>query len=119
EMARYGVTCNTINPRARTRMTVNTFGAERSEVKPGAFDYNDPDNVSPWVAYLLTDHAADISGQTFVCGGDTVQLMEGWHRVSRIKKDKDRWTVSELADARGELFGDRPTMLRSPLNPSA
>ena len=29
EMKRYGVTCNTINPRARTRMTVNTFGADR------------------------------------------------------------------------------------------
>ncbi len=28
EMKRYGVTCNTINPRARTRMTINTFGAD-------------------------------------------------------------------------------------------
>lgn len=119
EMARYGVTCNTINPRARTRMTVNTFGADRFEVEPGTFDVNDPDNVSPWVAYLLTDHAADISGQTFVCGGDQVQLMGGWHRVSRIKKGKDRWTVAELAEARGELFGDRPTRLKSVLNPSA
>ncbi len=27
---------------------------------------NDPDNVSPWVAYLCTDEAADITGQTFV-----------------------------------------------------
>jgi NAD(P)-dependent dehydrogenase (short-subunit alcohol dehydrogenase family) len=109
EMSRYGVTCNTINPRARTRMTVNTFGADRLTGKEGEFDYNDPDNVSPWIAYLGTDEAADITGQTFVCGGDSVMLMETWHRVGRIRKSKDRWTVAELAQARQELFGDRST----------
>lgn len=109
EVARYGVTCNTINPRARTRMTVNTFGADRFQVKEGQFDADDPDNVSPWIAYLCTDEAADISGQNFVCGGDQVQLLEGWHRVGRIRKGKDRWTVAEFSKARGELFGDRRT----------
>jgi NAD(P)-dependent dehydrogenase (short-subunit alcohol dehydrogenase family) len=107
EMKRYGVTCNTINPRARTRMTVNTFGGDRLDAKPGEFDVNDPDNVSPWIAYLCSDHAADISGQTFVVGGDQVQLMEGWHRVGRIRRGKDRWTPAELVEARAELFGGR------------
>ena len=111
EMKRYGVTCNTINPRARTRMTTNTFGADRLTGRPGEFDTNDPDNVSPWVAYLATDDAADITGQTFVCGGDQVQLMDTWHRVGRIRKGKDRWTVAELTEARKELFGDRPTSI--------
>jgi NAD(P)-dependent dehydrogenase (short-subunit alcohol dehydrogenase family) len=91
EMKRYGVTCNTINPRARTRMTVNTFGADRLTSAEGEFDVNDPD------------------GQTFVCGGDTVALMQGWTRASRIRKGKDRWTPAELVAARAELFGDRPT----------
>lgn len=109
EMERYGVTCNTINPRARTRMTVNTFGADRFSVKEGEFDVDDPDNVSPWIAYLCSDHAADITGQTFVCGGDTVALMQGWTRANRIRKDKDRWTPAELVEARAELFGDRMT----------
>ena len=36
-------------------------------------------------------------------------LMETWHRVGRIRKSKDRWTVAELAEARNELFGDRST----------
>ena len=107
EMKRYGVTCNTINPRARTRMTVNTFGADGLSPKGDEFDTNDPDNVSPWIAYLCSDHAADITGQTFVVGGDTVALMEGWHRVSRIRRGKDRWTPAELVEARAELFGDR------------
>ena len=90
-------------------MTVNTFGADRLTGKEGEFDYNDPDNVSPWIAYLGTDEAGDITGQTFVCGGDSVMLMETWHRVGRIRKNKDRWTVAELSKARKELFGDRST----------
>jgi hypothetical protein len=59
------------------------------------------------VVYLCTDDAADITGQVFVVGGDQVQLMEGWHRVGRIRKDRDRWTVAELIEARKELYGER------------
>jgi len=107
ELERYGVRVNTINPRARTRMTVNTFGADQLTADEGEFDAMDPDNVSPWVAYLCTDDAADITGETFVCGGDQVQLMQGWKRENRIRKGKDRWTVAELAQARPELFSTR------------
>ena len=35
--------------------------------------------------------------------------METWHRVGRVRKGKDRWTLAELAEARNELFGDRST----------
>ncbi len=107
ELKRYGVRVNTINPRARTRMTVNTFGADQLTADEGQFDMNDPDNVSPWIAYLCTDDAADITGETFVCGGDQVQLMQGWKRENRIRKGKDRWTVAELAEAKAELFSTR------------
>lgn len=107
EVKRYGIRVNTINPRARTRMTVNTFGADQMTANEGDFDANDPDNVSPWVAYLCTDDAADITGETFVCGGDQVQLMQGWKRENRIRKGNDRWTVAELAQAKTELFSTR------------
>ena len=33
--------------------------------------------------------------------------MQGWKRVGRIRKDKDRWTVAELAEAKADLFGQR------------
>src|SRR3954453_18095804 len=74
ELARQGVSANVIAPRARTRLTENTFGAFES--KEGAFDQWDPDNVAPWVVFLCTDEAADITGQCFVVGGGTVELVQ-------------------------------------------
>lgn len=106
EMARYGVTCNTICPRARTRLTEGTFGA--FGVAEGNFDVWDPDNVAPWVVFLCTDEAAHISGQTFCVGGGTVELMQGWNTANRIDKPA-RWGIDELAKAQIDLFGDRPT----------
>src|SRR5256885_116754 len=55
ELARQGVTANVIAPRARTRLTENTFGAFANS--EGGFDQWDPDNVAPWVVYLCTDEA--------------------------------------------------------------
>jgi NAD(P)-dependent dehydrogenase (short-subunit alcohol dehydrogenase family) len=106
ELERYGVTANAICPRARTRLTENTFGA--FNVKPGEFDVWDPDNVAPWVTFLCTEAGAHISGQCFVVGGGSVDLVQMPTVVSHIDK-KDRWEVGELADAAKELFGDRPT----------
>lgn len=104
EMTKYGVTANTICPRARTRMTEGTFGAFK--VEEGEFDAWHPDNIAPWVAYLCSDEAGHITGQTFVVGGGEVQLMQGWTSVNAIRKD-GRWTIDELTKASGELFGDR------------
>jgi NAD(P)-dependent dehydrogenase (short-subunit alcohol dehydrogenase family) len=104
EMARYGVTCNAICPRARTRMTEEIF----PEPTDGSFDVYHPDNVAPWVAYLATDDAAHISGQTFLLWGGTVELLQPWIAVNEIKKD-GRWTVEELAKASIDLFAGRST----------
>lgn len=106
EMEKYGVTANTIAPRARTRMTEGTFG--EFAVAEGQFDAWHPDNISPWVAYLCSEEAAHVTGQTFVVGGGEVQLVQGWTVVSRLTKDQ-RWTVDELVARSGDLFGDRPT----------
>ncbi len=106
ELERYGCTANAICPRARTRLTENTFGAFK--VAEGEFDAWDPDNISPWVAYLCTEDAAHVSGQVFVVGGGSVDLVQMPTVVSSIRKD-GRWEIEELAKASSELFGDRPT----------
>jgi NAD(P)-dependent dehydrogenase (short-subunit alcohol dehydrogenase family) len=105
ELARYGVTVNSIAPRARTRLTENTFGSRDVE---GDFDARDPDNVAPWVVWLCSEAAAHITGQNFVVGGGTVQLVSGWKVESAIEKDQ-RWTLDELDGRWKDLFGDRPT----------
>jgi NAD(P)-dependent dehydrogenase (short-subunit alcohol dehydrogenase family) len=106
ELERFGATANAICPRARTRLTENTFGA--FQVAEGEFDVWDPDNVAPWVVFLCTDEAAHISGQCFVVGGGTVELVQMPTVVSRVQKD-DRWELDELPRAAEELFADRPT----------
>ena len=59
-------------------------------------------------AAVVDGGRVEVVGATVV-GGDTVALMEGWHRVNRIRRGKDRWTPTELVAARAELFADRPT----------
>ncbi len=106
ELGRYGVTVNAIAPRARTRLTENTFGSRPSNT--GDFDARDPDNLAPWVVWLCSDAAAHITGQNFVVGGGTVQLVSSWQVESAIEK-QDRWTLDELDERWRDLFGDRPT----------
>jgi NAD(P)-dependent dehydrogenase (short-subunit alcohol dehydrogenase family) len=107
EMVKYGVTSNTIAPRARTRMTEGTFG---NIPKGEGFDAWDPDNVAPWVVFLCTEQAQHITGQCFVVTGGEVSLIEQHHVTTSINKDQ-RWTVEELVEKSAELFGDAPTGL--------
>jgi NAD(P)-dependent dehydrogenase (short-subunit alcohol dehydrogenase family) len=101
ELQRYGVTVNAISPRARTRMTETTFGDAFGA--KGDFDMFAPENVSPLVAWLCTDDAADVSGQNFVVFGGRIYTMGGWSVLDQIDKG-GQWTVDELAAKKGELF---------------
>jgi NAD(P)-dependent dehydrogenase (short-subunit alcohol dehydrogenase family) len=74
ELGRYGVTCNTIAPRARTRMTEGTFG----QLLPRSEDFDDwsPANVAPMVVFLCSEAGGRYSGQLFVAGGGVVQVLD-------------------------------------------
>lgn len=78
------------------------------EIDHSGFDERHSDNIAPWVVFLCTEAAAQITGQTFVVAGGWVQLMQSWTPVAKIDKG-DRWTVEELAEQWPDLFGDRPT----------
>lgn len=103
ELERYGVTVNSISPRARTRMTENLFG---EMAKAGeAFDVWDPKNIAQLVGFLASDAASDVTGQNFVVFGGNIWAMGGFHPVGEVHRDS-MWTPEELAAAKGELFKD-------------
>lgn len=113
ELERYGVTSNAVAPRARTRMTEMTFG----ELEGGGsgFDDLDPDNVAPFVAFLCSPAAAEISGQVFAVWGGEVQLIEQYQVAAQIS-NSGRWDPDELRGRMPELFSGRssaPRELRS------
>jgi 3-oxoacyl-[acyl-carrier protein] reductase len=103
ELGRYGVTANAIVPRARTRMTEDLLGLPET---PEGFDEWHPDNIAPVVTWLATDAAAHITGQVFFVFAGRVDVLRGWSSAGTLERD-ERWTVAELEERAGELFGDR------------
>ena len=104
ELQRYGVTVNSISPRARTRMTETLFG-EMAAKDDDAFDEWDPSNIAQVIGFLASDEAADVTGQNFIVFGGNIWATGGFHPVAELHRDS-AWTPSELAAAKGELFKD-------------
>jgi NAD(P)-dependent dehydrogenase (short-subunit alcohol dehydrogenase family) len=83
DLGKYGVTANSIWPSAATRMTATVpeaataLRAERGLTRASGArpQIRDPKNVAPMVAYLASDLAANITGQTFAIGGERLALI--------------------------------------------
>lgn len=97
ELGRYGVRVNAICPAARTRLTEGMV----AEGVEGAFDADDPGNISPFVAHLATA-GSPIHGRSFFVHGGGVHLFQPWAIVDSIQADH-RWTLDELAEAAPRL----------------
>lgn len=104
EMEKYNVTCNAIVPMARTRMTVQTpsLSAMFAEKPEGQFDDMAPENVSPLVAYLASDHAQNITGRWLSIRGGKLESWLPPQLAKAIDIDR-RWTVKEITERVGEL----------------
>ena len=96
ELGRYGVRVNAILPRARTRLTESLMPDRKADAD---FDSLDPGNVSPFVAYLLSDECT-FSGQVFVVGGRLIQRAAPWTLDPSWKLEAaGRWDPDELPGA--------------------
>jgi NAD(P)-dependent dehydrogenase (short-subunit alcohol dehydrogenase family) len=100
EMKKYGVTANVVCPRALTRMTETVAGAAEYMSGP---EWS-PDNISPMVAFLASDAAADVSGQVFVVFGSRIHLIQGYQLLNTLDRGDGTWTPAELVARKDEIF---------------
>ena len=104
EMAKYNVTCNAIVPMARTRMTTQTAAVSGMFAAPEGdqFDEMAPDNVSPLVAYLATDHAGGITGRWLSIRGGKLEVWLPPQMGKGIDIGR-KWTPKEISERISEL----------------
>jgi NAD(P)-dependent dehydrogenase (short-subunit alcohol dehydrogenase family) len=120
DMGRYGVTVNAIAPRATTRM-IGAIPESAAEIRArggvaslsgddgGEIQDLDPDGIAPFVAYLCSDYAGNINGQTFLVYGNTVSLMSQPRPEKAIWTESGHWEMDDLsAQARGYLTAGIP-----------
>ena len=105
---RYGVTANTIMPRARTRMVaVGDLEAVFAKPEEG-FDTFSPDNVTPLVGFLASPDSANISGNVFIIWGQSVTVVQA-PATDLAYQSETGWTHENIAGALGKHFeGKQP-----------
>lgn len=119
ELYQYGITCNAFSPFAMTRASFELDAIDQAtsagenpwmdrkfaiplEMTPG------PEFVAPFLIYLATDAAADVSGSVFQVAGNGIALYsEPEIARSLVKSGKEPWSIEELMDqAPRGLFND-------------
>ena len=106
DMGRYGVTANSIAPRATTRM-IGAIPDSAAEIRARGgvaalsdeeeLQNLDPNGIAPFVCYLASDYSANVNGQTFLVYGNTVSLMSQPRPENSIFTPNGHWTMEELA----------------------
>jgi hypothetical protein len=63
--------------------------------RPDDFDFYDPENMAPLVAWLSSAEAAHVTGRVFTVRGGQISVAEGWHAGPMADK-RGRWDAAEL-----------------------
>jgi NAD(P)-dependent dehydrogenase (short-subunit alcohol dehydrogenase family) len=105
DLAKYGITVNAIWPSAATRMTATVpeaataMRSERglSRASGARPQIRDPRHVAPMVAYLASDLAQDITGQTFAIGGERLALISNPAPIREVYCPGG-WTLEKMLE---------------------
>ena len=96
EFARFNVTVNAIAPGALTRMTHDLPGMVQSGA---SVDTYGPQFITPIVAYLASDAAAKITGQTFGVESNSLYIYKMMTSHGANKRGtSDLWTLEEIGE---------------------
>jgi len=77
ELARYGVTVNSVGPVALTRMTEGLGPAPETDE---AREARSPRWIAPIVTWLASEESAGVTGRVFEASGQLLAVAEGWVR---------------------------------------
>jgi NAD(P)-dependent dehydrogenase (short-subunit alcohol dehydrogenase family) len=100
EVFQYGITCNAYAPGALTRAVIdlvilinrqNTAGKS-----PTLAEQPTPEKLAPFIAYLASDAAANISGTVFLVSGGHIGRFSDPQEIASLDKKDGLWTVDEL-----------------------
>jgi NAD(P)-dependent dehydrogenase (short-subunit alcohol dehydrogenase family) len=117
DLGKYGVTANSIAPRAETRMVESIPEATREKLAanglfPGKGEASwEPEDVAPFVAFLASDYSSPVNGQTFLVYGGNVVHMTLPRRVKTIYNSAPpaTWEPGQLdAQVGPSLLGHPP-----------
>ena len=90
EALKAGITVNVLAPNAYSRMTADLF-PEGSEERFA------PERVSPAIAWLCSDEAADITGRQFVISGNRVSLLyPASFEIANAAPEAEAFTAAEI-----------------------
>ncbi|WP_424138311.1 SDR family NAD(P)-dependent oxidoreductase [Roseomonas chloroacetimidivorans] len=97
EMGRFGVRSNTLAPFALTRMVTSIPGAD-SEAFLAKRREMTAAKIGPLTVFLLSDAAAEVSGQVFAVRGNELMIMSQPRPVRSVHRS-DGWTPETVQEA--------------------
>ena len=121
DLAGTGITVNAYTPLAKTRSWENAMATYRQQGIPEeaimagapASMGTGPDGMAPFLAYLCTEEAGDITGLMFnVESAGRLAIWSESEQYNIVEKDiaaDGAWTIDELRGIRGDLLKDVKT----------
>jgi NAD(P)-dependent dehydrogenase (short-subunit alcohol dehydrogenase family) len=104
DLAKIGVRSNAIAPAAATRLWAG-LATTYEPAAPGEYDPMSAKQIAPFVVWLASDLAREITGQVFAVSGNRIQLIRGYHPVTQIDSQDRDWTTEGIEGLHGELVG--------------